>query len=120
MARKKTNDPTPMSPEALHFARIAEEFARGDAAEQSGIGTLSEKRLHAVIKRYLSEDESTHERPVADLLADADTPVSKKPMVADILADGHIFEVQTGSCYPLRKKLEWYMTHTAYSRIKTV
>ena len=115
MARKKKAEPTPTSPEALHFARIAEEFARGDAVEQSGIGTLSEKRLHAVIKRYLSEDESTHERPVADLLADADTPVSKKPMVADILADGHIFEVQTGSCYPLRKKLEWYMTHTAYS-----
>ena len=113
MATKKKSAPTPLSPEALHFARIAEELARGDAGEQSGIGTLAEKRLHAVIKRYLSEDEHTHERPVADLLADEDAPAKKKPMVADILTDGHIFEVQTGSCYPLRKKLEWYMTHTA-------
>jgi hypothetical protein len=115
MATKKRSEPAPLTPEALHFARVAEEFARGEASEQNGIGTLAEKRLHAVIKRYLSEDESTHERPVADLLADADTPAKKKPMVADILVDGHIFEVQTGSCYPLRKKLEWYMTHTAYN-----
>jgi hypothetical protein len=33
-------------------------------------------------------------------------------MVADILTDGHILEVQTGGFFPLREKIGWYLTHT--------
>jgi hypothetical protein len=33
-------------------------------------------------------------------------------MVADILTEGHIMEVQTGGFFPLREKIGWYLTHT--------
>jgi hypothetical protein len=33
-------------------------------------------------------------------------------MVADILTDGHIMEVQTEGFFPLREKIGWYLTHT--------
>jgi hypothetical protein len=33
-------------------------------------------------------------------------------MVADILTEGHILEVQTGGFFPLREKIGWYLTHT--------
>ena len=111
--------------EALRFADIANEVitspqyrptarrARGGENEPH-IGTLREKRLHAAIKLYLCPDETCHERPVADLLATEDgEPVDKKRrMVADIMTDGHILEVQTGGFYPLREKLAWYLAHT--------
>ena len=35
-------------------------------------------------------------------------------MVADVFKDDHIFEVQTGSLYPLRKKVGWYLSNTDY------
>ena len=33
-------------------------------------------------------------------------------MVADILVDGHITEVQTGGFFPLKSKIGWYLSHT--------
>lgn len=114
--------------EALRFAAIADEVitspkyrmagraARKTDGDSPHIGTLREKRLHAAIKLYLCPDETCHERPVADMLTtegeggEASTP--KRRMVADILADGHIFEVQTGGFFPLKEKIAWYLTHT--------
>ena len=110
--------------EALRFAAVAEEVMispkyrpmgrRGRAAEGPHIGTLREKRLHAAIKLYLCPDEACHERPVADLLAEAggESAGRGRAMVADILREGQIFEVQTGGFYPLRDKIGWYLTHT--------
>lgn len=106
--------------EKLHFERIAREVsglpwhtsARASTCNENSpiIGTLREKRLHAVIKRYLCEDVTTHEIPVRDILLSDDAPDTK--MVADVLADNHIYEVQTGGFYPLIKKLTWYLEHT--------
>jgi len=114
--------------EALRFAAIADEVitspkyrmagraARKTDGDSPHIGTLREKRLHAAIKLYLCPDETCHERPVADMLTtegeggEASTP--KRRMVADILVDGHIFEVQTGGFFPLKEKIAWYLTHT--------
>ena len=112
--------------EALRFADIAREVitapqyrmtgrrARDGEGEAPHIGTLREKRLHAALKLYLCPDEGCHERPVADLLSaeEAHDSDGKRRRVADILTDGHIFEVQTGGFFPLREKVGWYLTHT--------
>ncbi|MBQ4113359.1 MAG: hypothetical protein IJD38_11230 [Clostridia bacterium] len=112
--------------EALRFKAIADEImlspkyrvGKHTSPENSPhIGTLAEKRLHAAVKLYLCPDETCHERPVGDLLIDSadgmDQPTKKRRMVADILVDGHITEVQTGGFFPLRPKIEWYLTHTS-------
>lgn len=100
----------PVSPaDALRFERICRDFvqagnpsaARGDGVS---IGTLGEKMLHAVIKTYLCEDVSCHERVLS--------PSCR--MVADVCRDGHVFEVQTGSFYPLKKKIGWYLANTDF------
>lgn len=124
--KKKVKTPSrpfegePTLAEKLHFERISREVsampwhtsAHSPTADENAplIGTLREKRLHAVVKRYLCEDVTAHEIPVRDLLSD-DAQINTK-MVADVLVDGHIYEVQTGGFYPLKKKLRWYLDHT--------
>ncbi|MBQ9151396.1 MAG: hypothetical protein IJX72_04025 [Clostridia bacterium] len=112
--------------EALRFAAIADEVIASPKYRMAGrtarvtddgsphIGTLREKRLHAAIKLYLCPDEACHERPVAELVLSEDATVAakKRRMVADILMDFHIMEVQTGGFYPLKEKISWYLTHT--------
>ena len=109
--------------EALRFAEIVEEVMSSPLyrmgqheapADAPHIGTLREKRLHAAIKLYLCPDTACHERPVGDMLAGEDEPASPRTrhMVADILTDGHILEVQTGGFFPLKEKLAWYLAHT--------
>ena len=68
---------------------IAERRVQGEA----GIGTLAEKRLHAVIKKYLCADEDCHEVGVLDTR-----------YVSDVRIGNEIFEVQTGAFYPMKKK----------------
>ena len=108
--------------EALHFKTIADEvllsprYRMGkhtSPADAPHIGTLREKRLHAAVKLYLCPDETCHERPVADLLrTEEEAPAKARRMVADILRDGHVMEVQTGGFFPLKPKIAWYLTHT--------
>ena len=108
--------------EAQRFKAIADEvmisprFRMGkhtSPEDAPHIGTLREKRLHAAVKLYLCPIEACHERPVADLWpTEGDTPSKTRRMVADILTDGHIMEVQTGGFFPLREKIGWYLTHT--------
>ena len=113
----------PTAGEIWQFERIAREILQTptlspkrrkkdpDSPTQDPIiGLLAEKKLHATVKRYLSEDLSTHERPVPDLLQSEDTPPIR--MVADVMTEGHIYEVQTGGFHPLRKKIQTYLTHT--------
>ncbi len=57
-----------------------------------GIGTLGEKTLHAVIKRYLEPNEAHRE-------------VKIESSVADIYNDNGIIEIQTRSYEKLRRKL---------------
>ena len=77
------------------FSRACAIMLTHDHAE-NGIGTLGEKSLHSTIKRYLSKDESTHE-------------IKCGRYVADICAEGAIFEVQTRGFEHLRKKLEFFL-----------
>lgn len=112
----------PSLSEKLHFERIAREVSslpwhtssRSPTADDNAplIGTLREKRLHAIVKRYISEDVTTHEIPVRDLLSDDLNPAKSTKIVADVLVNHHIYEVQTGGFYPLKKKIQWYLDHT--------
>ncbi len=84
------------------FGRIAEEMARERHVQGSaGFGTLQEKRLHAALKRYLCEDTDYHEVGFAN-----------SRYVADVRVDDEIYEVQTGSFYPMKKKIEYYLSQT--------
>lgn len=74
---------------------------QGRTAGAYGFGTLAEKRLHAVIKKYLCDDESFHE-----------VGVEGARFVSDIRQGNEIVEVQTGSFYPMKKKIAYYMEHT--------
>ena len=84
------------------FCRIA-----GDAARErhvqgtAGFGTLSEKRLHAVVKTYLCEDTDCHEVGVKDTR-----------YVADVRVGNDVYEVQTGNFSPLKAKIAHYLTAT--------
>jgi hypothetical protein len=109
--------------EALRFKAVADEVmlspkyrmgSHASPADAPHIGTLREKRLHAAIKLYLCPIEACHERPVADPwpAEEIESTAKKRRMVADILTDGHIMEVQTGGFFPLKPKIEWYLTHT--------
>ena len=61
-----------------------------------GIGTLSEKTVHAVLKKYLVPNEKCHE-------------IKCGKYVADILIDGEIMEIQTANFNRLRAKLEEFL-----------
>ena len=93
------------STDALRFERICRDFVQAgkpDGDTATGIGTLGEKMLHAVIKSYVCEDLSCHERTLS----------ADSRMVADVYRNGHIYEVQTGGFFPLKKKIGWYLDNT--------
>lgn len=62
----------------------------------AGVGTLSEKYLHAFLKHYFEPDEDYHE-------------VGIGKFTADICRDMSIIEIQTRSLDKLREKLEYYL-----------
>ena len=63
---------------------------------KSGIGTLGERCLHAIIKKYYESDTSYHEIKVCGY-------------VADICKDNSIIEIQTNNFSPLKRKLSKYL-----------
>ena len=63
-----------------------------------GIGTLSEKTVHAVLKRFYESDPEHQEIPVENF-------------VADILRDGEIIEIQTRGFNKLRRKLDTFLKY---------
>ena len=77
--------------------RFAEACAAALSPEsRNGIGTLGEKTLHAVLKRYLEPDPAFHEIEVAGFVADICRP------------DG-IIEIQTRSLDKLTRKLPAFL-----------
>lgn len=63
---------------------------------RNGIGTLSEKTVHAVLKNFYEPDPSHQEIPVGKF-------------VADILRDDEIIEIQTRNMNALRRKLDYFL-----------
>lgn len=64
--------------------------------QRLGIGTLSEKTVHAILKNYYEPDEDRQEIPIENY-------------VADIYADGEIIEIQTRHFHKLRDKLKTFL-----------
>ena len=77
------------------FERACELF-EGHPKGLMGIGTLSEKNIHAILKYYFAPDPQYHEQKVGDF-------------VADILMGGEITEIQTRSFNVLRRKLDCFL-----------
>jgi hypothetical protein len=63
---------------------------------RSGIGTLGEKTLHAVLKHYIDPDPRHHEVRIG-------------PYYADIASETGIYEIQTRGFGKMRKKLETFL-----------
>lgn len=68
----------------------------GKNRERHGIGTLSEKTVHAVLKNYYAPDEDMHEIPI-------------EGYVADIYTGTEIIEIQTRAFNKMRRKLEAFL-----------
>lgn len=64
--------------------------------QRLGIGTLSEKTVHAILKNYYEPDEDKQEIPIENY-------------VADIYAGGEIIEIQTRQFNKLRDKLKTFL-----------
>lgn len=77
------------------FQKACKEILENERLRQ-GIGTLQEKTVHAVLKRYLVPDENCHE-------------IKCGRYVADILCEGEIMEIQTAGFHKLRGKLEEFL-----------
>ena len=91
-----------------------------------GIGRLAEKQMHAAIKRFICSDTSCHEIKIdgsagcieRHASAKDDSEKAKKKerkFVADVLENGTIYEIQTGSFAPLREKIRWILDNTSYN-----
>lgn len=65
---------------------------------RNGIGTLSEKTTHAVLKNYFEPYEDGHEQKIGSF-------------VADIVGENGIIEIQTGAFSKLRPKLAEYLKY---------
>ena len=83
--------------DALRFAKACEEAEQASPSDK-GIGTLSEKTLHAVLKRYYEPYGDNHEVKIGGY-------------VADIVGEHGIIEIQTRNFDRLRKKLEEIGAH---------
>ena len=70
----------------------------GNSRQQNGIGTLKERTLHAVLKRYYEPDESSHEVKIGRF-------------VADIVGENGIIEIQTGQLFKLKPKLDCFLQY---------
>lgn len=77
------------------FLKAANEIMNHQRAAM-GIGTLSERGVHAVLKRYYG-NEAASELPLAGF-------------VADILTDLGVIEIQTRNLRLLRRKLEAFLS----------
>lgn len=68
----------------------------GIKRQRQGIGTLSEKTVHAVLKNYYAPDPDMHEIPIENY-------------VADIYTGQEIIEIQTRSFDKMRRKLDTFL-----------
>jgi hypothetical protein len=84
-----------MKPEEARFEEARQKVI-GIDRQRLGIGTLSEKTVHAILKNYYEPDEDRQEIPIENY-------------VADIYAGNEIIEIQTGQFQRLRNKLAAFL-----------
>ena len=76
---------------------IAKEKILNIDRQRLGIGTLSEKTLHAILKNYYEPDEDRHE-------------ITIDKYVADIFTGQEIIEIQTAQFNRMREKLDAFLS----------
>jgi hypothetical protein len=79
------------------FHKVCDEVI-GQGQGLMGIGTLSEKTVHSVLKNYYDPNENNHE-------------IKVDSYVADICNGDEIIEIQTRSFDKLKKKLAVFLEH---------
>jgi len=84
-----------MKPNEKRFEE-AKKKVIGIDRQRLGIGTLSEKTVHAILKNYYEPDEDRQEIPI-------------ERYVADIYSDGEIIEIQTRQFNRMRDKLTAFL-----------
>ena len=77
------------------FEQVCDEVI-GRQQGRNGIGTLSEKTVHSVLKSYLSPNPKSHEVKISGF-------------IADIFTGNEIIEIQTRSFDKLRRKLPAFL-----------
>ena len=77
------------------------EAERADGTAGERFELYAEKRLHRILKDFISEDKATQEQSVGKYTADA-------------IVGEEIFEIQTKSLRPLLPKLSYYLENTEY------
>lgn len=87
---------TPASEISKRRFQEAKDKIIGVERPKNGIGTLSEKTTHAVLKSYLEPEESRHEIRIDNF-------------VADIFTGNEIIEIQSRGFNTLRKKLDVFL-----------
>lgn len=90
------SDAPPISEES--FRRALDEVLHGFQLDE-GVGVLSERTLHAVLKRCYEPYEGSRE-------------VKLGRFVADIFSEDGVIEIQTGGFYPLKPKLAEFLEVT--------
>ncbi len=118
------NEYSPSEDDRRRFARAYEvvlasksEGIAGMAHEGSdagGIGTYKEKSLHSVMKFFICDDRNCHEIKIFPETPDK-SGARESFYIADVLSDCDIYEIQTGSLYPLENKLKFYLEETSYN-----
>ncbi len=88
--------------EKLKFELLVREELLSERNLGESIGTYKEKRLHRILKKFFESDESRHEKKIG-------------PYIADIFRENEIIEIQTGSFFPMRDKLSYYLNETDLS-----
>ena len=79
-----------------YFEKVRDSIL-GKERERIGIGTLSEKTLHAILKNYYEPDEDKQEIPI-------------DRYVADIFTGQEIIEIQTAQFNRMRDKLDVFLS----------
>jgi hypothetical protein len=89
----------PTDEEKARFRALCRKHAAFEVrgGEFDGIGIYNEKRLHRILKEFVCEDESCFE-------------IKLGGAVADVFCDGLVSEIQTGGFYPLKKKIDGYLS----------
>lgn len=85
-----------MDKDKLKAFETARKKIIGADRQRLGIGTLSEKTVHAILKNYYAPDENNHEIPIENF-------------IADIYVDGEIIEIQTRQFNKMRDKLKAFL-----------
>lgn len=85
-----------MDKERLKAFEAARKKIIGVDRQRLGIGTLSEKTVHAILKNYYAPNEDNQEIPIGNF-------------VADIYIDGEIIEIQTRQFNKMRDKLNAFL-----------